>query len=263
MTNMKHYKIFWFLANKGGTGKTTISVSTAVKLVNMGYKVGILDADISSPSVPRLLNMENITAKATIKEVLPCECPKYPNLKIVSMGTHPSLVGNKPVVWRGERHRDFITQCIEDVAWGDIDYLIVDFPAGLGDPILAIKKYFKKIDGVVLISLPSVVSVKSCEKAIIMAKKLNVPIIGLVSNMSYFVCQHGERHYIFGNGNVRKLADQYGIRFIGEIPFVPELHYSSGLYYYLDNAIIEDIAKAIASTKTGLLDKIKSTIFGA
>jgi len=260
---MKQYKNFWFLANKGGTGKTTISVSTAVQLVKKGYKVGILDADISSPSVPRLLDMENITAKATVKEVLPCDCPKYPNLKVVSVGTHPSLVGNKPVVWRGERHRDYITQCIEDVAWGDIDYLIVDFPAGLGDPILAIKKYFRKIDGVVLISIPSMVSVKSCEKAIIMAKKLNVPIIGLVSNMSYFVCQHGERHYIFGNGNVRKLADQYDIKFLGEIPFVPELHHGSGLHTYLDNTIIDEISNAIISTKSGLLDKIKSAIIGA
>lgn len=250
-------KIFWFLANKGGTGKTTISVSTAYGLYKRGYKVGILDADISSPTVHRLLDIENLKTTATMKEVLPVIHPKYPGIKVVSIATHPSLVGNKPVVWRGERHRDFISQCINDVNWGDIDYLIVDFPAGLGDPVLAIKKYYKTIDGVVLISIPSMSSVKSCEKAILMCNKMQVPIIGIISNMSYFICQHGERHYIFGNGNVQKLANDYNIPFLGEIPFLPELHYPSQTHKIMENAVIDGVIQQIISRKRGgLLSKI-------
>lgn len=253
------YKVIGVLGNKGGVGKTLTTTSIAHKISKMDVKVGLLDGDVDSPSVPRMLGMSDYVSKADSESVKPGEYS--PTLRFVSIGSHTSIIGNKPTVWRGEKHREFIVKCITEVGWGDIEILIVDFPAGIGDVPIALNKFFGYLDGVVFVSIPSKVSTDSCEKAITMAEHLKLPIIGMVENMAYFMCDKcGARHDIYGNSGAKALAQKHNIEFLGEIPLLKEISANNDVGKPIDNEVITKIALKIVEQDKSLFDRLKDRL---
>jgi len=199
-------------SGKGGVGKTTVSINLAYALQSKGFSTGILDADITGPNVAKMLNIEDDLIFLNGK-IYPFE--KY-GAKIVSMAS--MLKNGQPLIWRGPMRSKIINQFLADVDWGKLDYLIADLPPGTGDEILTISQQMKP-DYAVVVTTPQQVSVIDAERAINMAKKLEIPFIGVVENMSGFVCPHCSAVLnIFGEGGGKKLADDCGVPFLGAIP---------------------------------------------
>ncbi|MFH1195819.1 MAG: Mrp/NBP35 family ATP-binding protein [bacterium] len=199
-------------SGKGGVGKTTVSVNLAYALQTEGFSTGILDADITGPNVAKMLNIEDDLIFLNEK-IHPFE--KYGS-KIISMA---SMIKNgQALIWRGPMRSKVINQFLADVEWGELDYLIADLPPGTGDEILTIAQQMKP-DYAVVVTTPQEVSILDADRAINMANKLEIPFVGVVENMSGFVCPHCSAVLnIFGEGGGEKLADKYGIPFLGSIP---------------------------------------------
>lgn len=199
-------------SGKGGVGKTTVSVNLAYSLQSEGFSIGILDADITGPNVPKMLNIEGDFIYLNEK-IVPFE--KY-GAKIISMA---SLIKNgQPLIWRGPMRSKVINQFLADVEWGELDYLIADLPPGTGDEILTIAQQMKP-DYAVVVTTPQEVSVLDAERAINMAQKLGIPYIGVVENMAGLVCPHCSAVIeLFGCGGGEKLANKYNVPFLGSIP---------------------------------------------
>jgi ATP-binding protein involved in chromosome partitioning len=199
-------------SGKGGVGKTTVSINLAYALQSKGLSTGVLDADITGPNVAKMLNIEDDLIFLNEK-IYPFE--KY-GAKIISMAS--MLKNGQPLIWRGPMRSKIINQFLADVEWGKLDYLIADLPPGTGDEILTISQQMKP-DYAVVVTTPQQVSVIDAERAINMAKKLEIPFIGVVENMSGFVCPHCSAVLnIFGEGGGKKLADYCGVPFLGAIP---------------------------------------------
>jgi len=199
-------------SGKGGVGKTTISVNLAYGMQSAGFSTGILDADITGPNVPKMLNVNDDLIYINEK-IIPFE--RY-SIKMISMAS--LIKGGQPVIWRGPMRSKVINQFLADVDWGELDYLIADLPPGTGDEILTIVQHMKP-DCAVIVTTPQEVSVIDAERAINMAKKLEIPFIGVIENMSGFVCPHCSAILnIFGEGGGRKLADDHEVQFLGSIP---------------------------------------------
>lgn len=199
-------------SGKGGVGKTTVSVNLAYALKTEGFSTGILDADITGPNVAKMLNVESELIFLNEK-IIPFE--KY-GAKMISMAS--MLKNGQPLIWRGPMRSKVISQFLADVDWGELDYLIADLPPGTGDEILTIAQEMKP-DFAVIVTTPQEVSVLDAERAINMARKLDIPFVGVVENMSGFICPHcGAVLNIFGEGGGKKLADNYNIPFLGSIP---------------------------------------------
>lgn len=199
-------------SGKGGVGKTTVSVNLTYAFRIEGFSTGILDADITGPNVPKMLNVNDELIFLENK-IVPFE--KY-GAKMISMA---SLIQNgQPLIWRGPMRSKVINQFLADVDWGELDFLIADLPPGTGDEILTIAQEMKP-DYAVIVTTPQEVSVIDAERAINMARKLNIPLIGVVENMSGFVCPHCSAVVdIFGSGGGEKLAAEYDVKFLGSIP---------------------------------------------
>jgi len=199
-------------SGKGGVGKTTVGVNIAYTLQLEGYATGILDADITGPNVPKMLNVNEDIIYLNEK-IVPFE--KY-GAKMISIA---SLIKNgQPLIWRGPMRSKVINQFLADVDWGELDYLIADLPPGTGDEILTIGQEMKP-DIAVVVTTPQEVSVLDAERAVNMAKKLEIPFIGIVENMAGFVCPNCSAVLnIFGEGGGRELADTLGVHFLGSIP---------------------------------------------
>jgi len=199
-------------SGKGGVGKTTVSINLAYGFQSEGFSTGILDADITGPNVPKMLNVNDDLIFLNEK-IIPFE--KY-GAKMISMA---SMIKNgQPLIWRGPMRSKVINQFLADVDWGELDYLVADLPPGTGDEILTIAQKMKP-DYAVIVTTPQEVSVIDAERAINMAKQLQIPLIGVVENMSGFVCPHCSAVLnIFGEGGGKKLADDYGVSFLGSIP---------------------------------------------
>jgi len=199
-------------SGKGGVGKTTVSINLAYALRLQGFSTGILDADITGPNVAKMLNVESELIFLNEK-IVPFE--KY-GAKMISMA---SLAKNgNPVIWRGPMRSKVINQFLADVDWGELDYLIADLPPGTGDEILTIAQQMKP-DYAVIVTTPQEVSIIDAERAINMARKLDIPYIGVVENMAGLVCPHCSGAIeLFGSGGGNKLADEYNIQFLGSIP---------------------------------------------
>jgi len=205
-------------SGKGGVGKTTLSVNLAVALAKLGYKVGLLDADVYGPNVPLMLGT-NAQPKAVSNERI--EPILAFGLKVISVGfLNP---GDKPIIWRGPMLHQIIRQFLGSVEWGELDYLVIDLPPGTGDVALSLIQTVP-LTGAVVVSTPSDVSLQDGRKAIEMFRQMKVDLIGVVENMSYFVCPHCNHEIdIFSRGGAERTAQQFGVAFLGNIQLDPEL----------------------------------------
>jgi len=203
-------------SGKGGVGKSTVAVNLALALHGTGASVGIIDADVYGPDLPLMLGTRGRPGMFD-NRIIPVEAH---GLKVMSIGL---LVGDKePLVWRGPMIHSFIQQMLRDVLWGPLDYLVFDMPPGTGDAQLSLSQVIP-LSGVVMVTTPQEVALLDVRKAIAMFQRLNVPMLGIVENMSYFVAPDtGTRYAIFGEGGGKKVADEYGMPLLGQLPLDPD-----------------------------------------
>src|ERR1700752_370105 len=205
-------------SGKGGVGKTTLSVNLALALLKLGHKVGLLDADVYGPNVPLMLGT-NTQPRAVGNERI--EPILAQGLKVISVGfLNP---GDKPIIWRGPMLHQIIRQFLNSVEWGQLDYLVIDLPPGTGDVALSLIQTVP-LTGAVVVSTPSDVSLQDGRKAIEMFRQMKVDLIGMVENMSYFICPHCNHETdSFSRGGAERTAQQFGVPFLGAIQLDPEL----------------------------------------
>ena len=205
-------------SGKGGVGKTTVAVNLALALQRMGASVGLLDADVYGPNVPIMLGTDEQPQALSEREILPVEAQ---GLKIISMGLlNP---GDKPMIWRGPMLHSVMNQFLRSVVWGKLDYLIVDLPPGTGDVQLSLIQIVP-VTGAVLVTTPSVVALADVRKAMEMFRQVNVDILGIVENMSFFNCPHCQGKIdIFGHGEGERIAKIFGVPLLGEIEIDPKI----------------------------------------
>jgi ATP-binding protein involved in chromosome partitioning len=211
-------KIIAVASAKGGVGKSSVAVNLALGLVGQGHKVGLLDADVYGPSVPTMLGIEDAPEVTEDKKILPVSSH---GLQVISMGL--LMPPDQPVIWRGPLVFSAIKQFLKDVRWNDLEYLIVDLPPGTGDAQLTIVQQVP-LAGVVMVTTPQEVALKDVRRGIMMFRETEVPVLGIVENMSYFVCpDSGKKYDIFGHGGGAAVAKQYGLPLLGEIPIDPAI----------------------------------------
>jgi ATP-binding protein involved in chromosome partitioning len=216
MAKIKH-KIA-VISGKGGVGKSTVTVNLAAAFAQMGNKVGVLDADIHGPSVPKLLGLEGQVVKTSALGVFPVDGPL--GMKVMSIDFF--LPEDAPTIWRGPLKMRAIRQFLSDIVWGELDFLFIDLPPGTGDEPLSIAQLLPEMDGVVIVTMPTGLSSLVVKKAITFAERLKMPIIGVVENMSGFICPHcGKKTEIFQSGGGKKMAQETGVPFLGSIPIDP------------------------------------------
>ena len=205
-------------SGKGGVGKTTLAVNLAIALTRLGNKVGLLDADVYGPNVPLMLGSSEPPSVIGENRILP---PERYGMKVISVGFLSP--GDKPLVWRGPMLHSIIKQFLGQVEWGQLDYLIIDLPPGTGDVVISLVQTVP-LTGAVVVTTPSDVSLQDARKAIEMFKQVKVDIIGIVENMSYFVCPHcHEEIDIFSKGGGQRTAQQFSVPFLGSIELDPEI----------------------------------------
>jgi ATP-binding protein involved in chromosome partitioning len=209
-------------SGKGGVGKSTLAVNLALALARLGLKIGLLDADVYGPSAPRLLGIREKPEQGEGGKLKPIE--KF-GLKAMSIGF--LVEESAPMIWRGPMVQSALTQMMADVLWAPLDALVVDMPPGTGDAQLTMAQRVP-LKGAVIVSTPQDLALIDARKAIAMFEKTNVPILGIVENMSVYVCPHcgGESH-IFGHGGARETARKLGVPFLGEVPLVGSIRVSS------------------------------------
>ncbi len=206
------------VSGKGGVGKSTVAASLALNLSMMGYRVGVLDADVSGPNIPHLLGLEGKKLTGTELGIEPVVSRN--GIKVVS-SEMVLTSSDTPMIWRGPMRSTLVNQFVADVNWGTLDYLLVDLPPGTGDEPLSVMQMMP-LDGIIIVSTSSNLSMLDVSKIINMARDLKVPILGIVENMSYLQCPDcSKRIRLFGESQVEKLAKRYDVPLIGEIPLDP------------------------------------------
>lgn len=204
-------------SGKGGVGKSTVTVNLSVALKQLGYAVGLMDADIYGPNIPMMIGVSKEPVKEGEK-ILPAEGQ---GVKVISMGFF--VPEDTPVVWRGPMVHSAIQQFFRDVVWGELDYLLIDLPPGTGDVPLTLSQLVP-LTGAITVTTPQEVALQDVRKGMMMFKKVNVPLLGVIENMSYFVCGHcGERTEIFSTGGGERAAQKFAIPFLGRIPIDPSI----------------------------------------
>lgn len=254
-----HHKIL-VMSNKGGVGKSTVAVNLALGLVHKGMRVGLLDVDVHGPSIPKMLGLEEMALVGNAGKIQPVLYAF--NLKVVSMAF---VLKDKesPVIWRGPLKMGAIKQFLGEVDWGELDYLIIDSPPGTGDEPLSIAQLIKDIDGVIIVTTPQEVALLDSRKAVNFARQLKVPVLGIVENMSGFVCPHcNQTTYLFKTGGGEKAAREMNVPFLGKIPFEPDIVASGdeGKPFVWDRKdssaakvfaqMVDEITKAVSSKET-------------
>lgn len=222
--NMKHIKHkIAVISGKGGVGKSTVAANLAMAFALHGHKnrVGILDVDIHGPCVPKLLGVKGKKCPISSIGALPVSGPK--GIKIVSMDF---LVKNQetPIVWRGPLKMQVIRQFLSDFMWGELDFLFIDAPPGTGDEPLSVMQLIPEMDGTIIVTIPSQVSEDVVKKAVSFSRQMGIPVIGIVENMSGFVCPKcGEKINILGAGGGNRIAEELSVPFLGQIPIDPKI----------------------------------------
>ncbi|MCC9295123.1 Mrp/NBP35 family ATP-binding protein [Clostridium sp. MT-14] len=218
MNNVK--KIVGVMSGKGGVGKSTISVLLAKELNKKGFKVGILDADITGPSVPRLLNLKNKRAEAVGENIVPVTTEE--GIKVISLNL---LIENEeePVIWRGPIIGNTVKQFWTDVLWGELDYLVIDMPPGTGDVAITAMQSIP-INGIIMVSVPQDLVSMIVSKAINMVNKMGINILGIIENMSYVKCPDcNKKIKIFNGENTREFLGKTNLKLLGELPVVDSI----------------------------------------
>lgn len=246
-------KLIAVASGKGGVGKSTVSANLACALRHLGSQVGLLDCDIYGPSIPLIMGLNQ---RPTINDSEKLVPPNQHGIKLMSMGF--LVEGDTPVIWRGPMIMKTIQQFVHQVEWGELDYLLVDLPPGTGDAQLSLCQTVP-LDGGVIVTTPQEASVSIVRKGIAMFQKVNVPILGLVENMSYYTTPTGERVEIFGHGGGRKEAGRQHIPFLGEIPLFPDIRAAG------DNGVpvvVSDVGGAPAQAFLNIASNLKNILTG-
>ncbi|MBN2231721.1 MAG: Mrp/NBP35 family ATP-binding protein [Deltaproteobacteria bacterium] len=222
LTHIRH-KIL-VMSGKGGVGKSTVAVNLAAALAKRGMRIGLMDADIHGPNIPKMLGLDTQRLQADAEGIMPMAAgPDLPNLLVVSMAFLLEHADN-PVIWRGPLKHTVIRQFVADVQWGDLDVLIVDLPPGTGDEPLSVAQVLKNVDGSVIVTTPQDVALLDSRKSVVFSTQIKVPVIGIVENMSGFVCPHcGERVDLFKQGGGARAAADFKVQFLGALPLDPRI----------------------------------------
>ncbi|MFW9844170.1 MAG: Mrp/NBP35 family ATP-binding protein [Candidatus Thorarchaeota archaeon] len=253
MKGIKHKIVI--LSGKGGVGKTTVATNLAMSFAKRGKSAGILDVDIYGPNVPKLLGLEGKHPTVVAEALEPVQGPL--DTKVMSMG-FLLRKNDDAVAWRGPLVGKAISQFLSDVKWGDLDVIVVDLPPGTGDEILSILQLIPDVDGVVIVSTPQEVAVLDARRAIQLVEKMGVPVLGLVENMSEFVCPKcGESYKIFGEGAAKKASEEYNIDHLGTLPLDPRVITLSdeGTPF-----VIEEPDSKVANAFSNLVDKLADKV---
>jgi ATP-binding protein involved in chromosome partitioning len=258
MCRIKH-KLF-VLSGKGGVGKSSVAAGLAVTLAAQGHRVGLLDIDLHGPSIPRLMGLREARATTDGDAIVPVKSVE--GVGVMSVGF--MLKGqDDAVIWRGPLKYSVIKQFLKDVAWGDLDYLIIDSPPGTGDEPLTVAQLIDDADGALIVTTPQAVAVTDVRKSIDFARRVGLPVLGVIENMSGFVCPEcGARSDVFGAGGGEEMARDMGVTFLGRIPVDPALVISGdagGLGAYVSGGtagaesfrtVVAALAKILESAET-------------
>ena len=240
-------------SGKGGVGKSTFSVNLAVALKSLGMEVGLLDADIYGPSIPRMMGIKQKPQMDQNKKLIPIE--NY-GVKCMSIGF--ILDEEAPTIWRGPMVMKALEQMFNGVDWGSLDYLIIDLPPGTGDAQLSLAQN-SKLSGSIVISTPQKVALADARKGINMFKKVNVDIIGMIQNMSYFE-NSGKKNYIFGEDGVKKESEKLNFYFLGEVPILKEIANSCDIgepISFVNKKVFQNVFEEISENFLNSMSKIK------
>jgi ATP-binding protein involved in chromosome partitioning len=209
------------LSGKGGVGKSTVAANLALQLASSGKRVGLLDIDIHGPSIPMLLGLDERRPGVTATGMLPVEAG--PNLRVMSIGFMLSSA-DAAIIWRGPLKMGAIKQFLTDVEWGELDYLVVDSPPGTGDEPLSIIQLIERADGAIIVTTPQDLALTDVRKCVNFCRKVGLPVLGVVENMSWLTCPHcGQRIDVFKSGGGRRMALEMGVPFLASIPLEPEI----------------------------------------
>jgi len=246
------------MSGKGGVGKSTIAVNLAAAFAKKGYKIGIMDADVHGPNVPKMFGVEGKSLKFDKNGIIPIETEE--GIKVMSVGFFLSSQ-DTPVIWRGPAKTGVIRQFLAEVIWDDLDILIIDNPPGTGDEPLTILQTVPSLDGVVLVTTPQSVVQEDVEKSVNLVKNLNIPVIGIIENMSGFICPHCKNEIlIFGKDGGAKIAKEMNIPFLGRLPLNVETSVASDTGIPI---VIKDPKSEISIKISEIMDKIESKLRAA
>jgi Mrp family chromosome partitioning ATPase len=238
-------KVFGVVSGKGGVGKSSVTAMLAVTMNRLGYKTAILDADITGPSIPKAFG---IREKATASELGIFPVKSKTGISIMSVNL---LLENDtdPVIWRGPILANTVKQFWSDVIWGDVDFMFVDMPPGTGDvPLTAFQSL--PIDGLIIVTSPQELVSMIVAKAVRMAEMMSIPVVGLVENLSYFVCpDNGKAYNVFGESHIDEIAEKHGLNILVKLPIDPKISAAcdSGMIELFDSGWFEPVAKILES----------------